>query len=947
MNASASSLAVPASNVTTSSNIVDAHTLTHPEVAGALLVSLDSGLSSADAAARLATHGPNRLAEAKRRPAFLRFVDQFREVLILILLGAAVVSYAVSRELKTPLVVLVVVLLNAVIGFVQEQRADASLNALKKMLASNTRVRRDGKVLSLPTGDLVPGDVVLVEAGDRVPADGRLALEVNFEVDESALTGESQPATKSTAAVARRDVALGDRTCMVYMNTTVTRGRAELIVTATGMSTEIGRIADLLRATETDLSPLQKQLEGLAHSLAKLSAVIVAAVVAIDLIRGESISNTLNTAVALAVATIPEGLPAVTAVTLAIGVANMARQNAIVKRLASVETLGCTSVICSDKTGTLTLNEMTARRLVSEGVERTVSGEGYSPIGEISGMAGDAPFALKNALVGMALCNDAVVHETDGEWRLVGDPTEGALVVLAMKGGVDVDATRDRLKRIAEVPFDSSLKFMATLHRIAITSGDDVVRIFVKGAPDVVLDRAASVIGAGGSAVPMQDARAELLAHNDRLASEGMRVIAVAQRDLTVDAWSEFAASGSSPVDLVRDLVVVALVGIVDPPRPEAKLAIAEAKGAGIAVKMITGDHASTARAIGGELGLIESGAGAQGSGAITGAELDRMSDDELDQRIDEVSVFARVAPEHKIRLVAALQRKDRIVAMTGDGVNDAPALKKSDIGVAMGITGTEVTKEAATMVLTDDNFATIVGAVKRGRAIYDNIVKFVRFQLSTTLGFALLFLSASIAGVAGGKPFAAIAVLWVNLIMDGPPAMALGLDKPDSDVMLRRPRPTSERILTRGRWVAVSFASVIMAAGTMLVLVIAPGEAVRAGTATVAGTMAFNTFVLFQFFNILNVRSDKFTVFRRQTLSNRHLWAALTAVVALQVGVTHWGPMQRLFETTSISLPQWGLCAAVASSVLWLEEMRKAVLRRKQQSAYTATTMTLPHLRK
>jgi len=342
-------------------------------------------------------------------------------------------------------------------------------------------------------------------------------------------------------------------------------------------------------------------------------------------------------------------------------------------------------------------------------------------------------------------------------------------------------------------------------------------------------------------------------------------------------------------------------------------------------VKMITGDHAATARAIGRELGLIE-GAGV----AVTGAELDTMTDDELDRRIDEVSVFARVAPEHKIRLVAALQRKSRIVAMTGDGVNDAPALKKSDIGVAMGITGTEVTKEAATMVLTDDNFATIVGAVKRGRAIYDNIVKFVRFQLSTTLGFALLFLAASITGIAGGKPFAAIAVLWVNLIMDGPPAMALGLDRPDSDVMQRSPRPTNERILTRARWVAVSFASLIMAAGTLLVLALAPGEAAKAGVATVAGTMAFNTFVLFQFFNILNVRNDTFTVFRRETFSNRLLWVALAAVVALQVAVTHWGPMQRLFDTTSISLSQWTLCLSVASSVLWLEEARKFTTRKK-----------------
>jgi Ca2+-transporting ATPase len=900
-----------------------AHARPFSEVAEEIQVDVSTGLSSNDASVRLESYGLNQLAEAKRRPALLRFLDQFRDVLILILLGAAVVSFVVSRELKTPLVVLVVVLLNSFIGFIQEQRADASLNALKKMLASNTRVRRDGKTLSVPSGEVVPGDVVLVEAGDRVPADGRIAVAVNLEIDESALTGESQPAAKSNDVVTRAEAALGDRICMAYMNTTVTRGRAELIVTSTGMSTEIGRIAGLLRATEIEQSPLQRQLEGLAHSLAKLSAVIVAAVVAIGLWRGDGISDILNLAVALAVATIPEGLPAVTAVTLAIGVATMAKQNAIVKRLSSVETLGCTSVICSDKTGTLTLNEMTARRLVSAGVELAVSGEGYSPIGEISGERSEAPFALENALIGMALCSDAVVHEVEGEWSLVGDPTEGALVVLAMKGGVDVLGARSSHPRVAEVPFDSSLKFMATFHRLATTSGNEVVRMFVKGAPDVILDRSSTVIGNGGAALAMVDARGDLLAHNDRLAGEGMRVIAIAQRDFPLDAWTEFESSGIPPVDLVGDLVLLSLVGIVDPPRPEAKLAIAEAKQAGIDVKMITGDHASTARAIGKELGLIEGSAT-----AVTGAELDTLSDDELDRRIDEVSVFARVAPEHKIRLVAALQRKNRVVAMTGDGVNDAPALKKSDIGVAMGITGTEVTKEAATMVLTDDNFTTIVGAVKRGRAIYDNIVKFVRFQLSTTLGFALLFLAASITGIADGKPFAAIAVLWVNLIMDGPPAMALGLDRPDFGVMQRRPRPMSERILTKSRWVAVSFASVIMAGGTLLVLAFAPGDAAKAGVATVAGTMAFNTFVLFQFFNILNVRNDRLTVFRRETLRNRNLWGALVAVISLQIGVTHWGPMQRLFDTTSISLVQWGVCALVASTVLWLEELRKFVVR-------------------
>ncbi|MGA1297600.1 MAG: cation-translocating P-type ATPase [Ilumatobacteraceae bacterium] len=902
------------------------HTASVDDVVASLSTDVMTGLSSGEVAERLTTYGPNRLAESKRRPAFLRFLDQFRDLLIMILLVAAVVSFAVSGELKTPVVVLLVVFLNALIGFVQENRAEASLEALKKMLTASSRVRRDGDVMEVATDDLVPGDIVLVEAGDRIPADGRLVLAANLEIEEAALTGESHPSEKSTLLVDRADAPLGDRSCIAYMNTTVTRGRGEFVVTSTGMNTEIGRIAGLLRETETEKTPLQKQLEGLAHSLAKLSGLIVAAVFAIGLLRGNSVSELLNLAVALAVATIPEGLPAVTAVTLAVGVSKMAKKNAIVKRLASVETLGCTSIICSDKTGTLTLNEMTARRLVVQNRDHAVTGEGYSPEGSIEKIPGDVPFTMDNALMGMALCNDAVIRYENGDWQLVGDPTEGALAVLATKGGLDVADLRVRYPRVAEVPFDSSTKVMATFHEVIGSSGERVVRMFVKGAPDVVLERATHAIGSDGESVPSSQLRTELLAHNDRMADEGLRVLAVAQRDIVLDAWNEFTDTGADPSILMSDLVLMALIGIVDPPRPEAQVAIAEARTAGITVKMITGDHAVTARAIGRELGL---GDGHGKVVAVTGNDLDQMTDDELASRIDEISVFARVAPEHKIRLVAALQRKGRIVAMTGDGVNDAPALKKADMGVAMGITGTEVTKEAATMVLTDDNFATIVGAVKRGRTIYDNIVKFVRFQLSTTLGFAMLFLAASIFDIAHGKPFAALAILWVNIIMDGPPAMALGLDKGDSDIMRRAPRPVSEKILTPKRWGAIVYSSVIMALGTLGVLIWAPGPEAEAGVATVAGTMAFNTFVLFQFFNILNARSDRNSVFRRHTLTNPQLWIALVAVIVLQVGVTHVGFMQRLFDTTSISSTQWLVSIAVASSVLWFEELRKAFVRR------------------
>ena len=910
----------------------DAHRLEGPAVAERLGVLPDRGLTSAEVTERFAQFGPNELAAATRTPAWRRLLAQFTDLLILILIAAAVVAFAVSGELKTPLVVLVVVVFNALIGFLQENRAEKSLEALKKMLVIQTRVRRNGELVNLPAGELLPGDVVMIEAGDRAPADGRLLFANSLEIEEAALTGESQPSTKTTDAIDRDELPIGDRTNMVYMNTTVTRGRGEFVVTATAMQTEIGRIAGMLRETETERTPLQKQLDGLAHSLAKLAAVIVIAVFVIGLLRGDSVSELLLTAVALAVASIPEGLPAVTAVTLAIGVSKMAQQNAIVKRLASVETLGCTSVICSDKTGTLTLNQMTAVELISQLRRHAVTGDGYAPVGTIEQVPGDERASLDAALMPMALCTDAAIRQADDRWELVGDPTEGALVVLAAKGGLSIDQVRAAHPRLGEVPFDSANKFMATIHEVVDGNGDRRVAVYVKGAPDVLLGRSSQVIGFDGAAEPITAHLAALHDHNDRLASSGLRVLAVAQRELSVEDWDEFLFDGGEPVDLVRDLTLVAMAGIVDPPRAEARAAIAEAHAAGIAVKMITGDHASTAAAIGRELGLT--------GHAVTGNDLDRMDDHELAERIDGITVFARVAPEHKIRLVAALQRKGNVVAMTGDGVNDAPALKKADMGIAMGINGTEVTKEAATMVLADDNFATIVGAVNRGRTIYDNIVKFVRFQLSTTLGFAALFLLAAIFDIANGKPFTAIAILWVNVIMDGPPAMALGLDRGGNDVMERTPRPLTEKILTPSRWTAVGFAAFVMAMGTLAILILAPGPEAEAGTATVAGTMAFNAFVLFQFFNILNARSDTQTAFSRFTLSNSMLWLSLAVVALLQVGVTHVGFMQRLFDTTSISLGQWLVCIAVASSVLWLEEIRKFIVRRRLTTSPALVTV-------
>lgn len=906
-------------------DLVETHIAPHALSAAEVLIAVrsdENGLNSDEVSSRLMTVGPNRLAEKEPVPAWKRFASQFTNMLTVILIVAAVVSLVVAKEIKTPIVVMTVVLINAIIGFVQENKAEASLNALKKMLASSARIRRNGALENVPTEQIVPGDIVLIEAGDRVPADGRLLTAVNLEIEEASLTGESQASTKSLDAVSV-DAPIGDRKCAVFMNTTVTRGRAEFVVTATGMRTEMGHIAGLLQETETDKTPLQKQLDKLAHSLAKLAGLIVAVVFIIGLLSGDEFQDLILTAVALAAAAIPEGLPAVTAVTLAIGTSRMAKQNAIVKRLASVETLGCTSVICSDKTGTLTLNQMTARELVYMNKAHHVTGEGYSPDGKIGAAQGDDPISLVTALYPMALCNDSVVRLTEeNDWELVGDPTEGALAVLAMKGGLQVAELREDRPRIAEVPFDSAHKFMATFHQIVTDEGHDIVRVFVKGAPDVLISRSTRAIDSTGTAAPIGQISSDLSAHNERLASQGLRVLAVAHRDFDLEAWSEI--SDEDPITLINDLTFLALVGIIDPPRPEARDAIAIAHQAGISVKMITGDHAITAAAIGHNLGLS--------GDSLTGADIERMSDEELDVALETTSVFARVSPSHKIRLVAALQRKGNVVAMTGDGVNDAPALKKADIGVAMGITGTEVTKEAATMVLTDDNFATIVGAVERGRVIYDNIVKFVRFQLSTTLGFAMVFLASSIFGIMERKPFTAIAILWVNIIMDGPPAMALGVDQGGSSVMTREPRPKNEPILTKQRWFTVGLSALVMAVATTLLFEFAPGDHKAATTASIAGTMGLNTFVLFQFFNILNVRSENRTIFSRLTFTNKYLWWSLASVLLLQIAVTHVGFMQRLFDTKSITIHQWMVCVAVASSVLWVEEIRKFIVRRRQK---------------
>jgi Ca2+-transporting ATPase len=875
------------------------HALDPMATAARFAVDPVQGLSEAEARARLARHGENRLAEKVPRSKWLLFADQFRSVLILVLIAAAGLAGAIG-DVKDAVVILAVVLINALLGFWQEHRAEATLAALKNMLTPLARVRRDGRVEEIPAVQLVPGDLVLLDAGDRVPADGRVLTAHNAEVAEAILTGESHAVAKIAAAVVAADSPLAERHNMAFMNTVVTRGRLELLVTATGTTTEMGRMAGMLEAADPGPTPLQVQLDALGKRLAWIAGTFIGAIFLLGLARDLPLAEIVLTSIALAVAAIPEGLPAVVTVTLALGMRRMAHNRAIVKKLAAVETLGCTTVICSDKTGTLTLNQMTARAVFFHGRRFAVSGEGYAGDGVITSEGGGTLPDLGPLLRAASLANDSRIR--DG--RLIGDPTEGALLALAAKGGFEPEALAERTPRIAEIPFDSANRFMATFHH-----DGEIVRLCVKGAPDALLQRSTGWLTADGVRLLDPAVREGFKVENEVMAVRALRVLAVAARDIPA---SRFDPAGDL-IQWVRELIIFGLVGIIDPPRPEARESIRLCQKAGIQVKMITGDHRLTAAAIARELGL-------EGE-SLTGAELDALPAAELSERIEKLAVFARVAPEHKVRIVQILKGRGHVVAMTGDGVNDAPALKHADIGVAMGITGTEVAKEAATLVLTDDNFATIVSAVREGRAVYDNIVKFVRFQLSTNMGAIQTVLGASLLGWP--TPFTAIQILWINTIMDGPPAMSLGVEPAHAGVMFDRPRAPNQHILTGARFTRLFVYGLTMAAGTLGLFHYAQPRG-----QTYALTLTFTTFVLFQFFNVFNARAEYGTAFNRAFFRNRWLWLSLGAVLALQALVVHWRPAQAVFGTTDLLPADWVLAALVASSVLMLDEARKLAVR-------------------
>ena len=802
------------------------YTLSPEDVGKQLQVDPAKGLSSDEAKSRLEKYGPNRLAEKKKKSGWQAFLEQYQDLMQFVLLGAAVVNQLATKQWGTTLVLVGLTVFNAILGMRGEAKAEASLAALASAMKSIARVRRNGQAVEIDAEELVPGDIVLMEAGNRVPADGRLFVTATCEIEEAALTGESVASPKDTETIAKADAPLGDRHCMAYMNTSVTRGRAEMIVTTTGMGTEMGNIADLLNKTEADKTPLQKQLDRLTVIIASLAGLAFVIMVILGLRNGQEFDTIFIAGVALAISAIPTGLPAVVTTMYSMGTRQLAAQGAIVKRLPSVETLGSVSAICSDKTGTLTLNKMTAREFTIPGQNRfMVTGEGYGTQGEyklasgIEGLqpwqkntltystegkllsAGGAKVDLEQILLPMALCADARLD--DG--ALIGDPTEGALIVLAEKGGISVDGARQMYPRVAEVPFDSDYKFMATFHNMTDEKGKKVVRAFVKGAPDVLIARGSYYWLPGEDKLPVTDENRKLaLDENERIAAAGERIMVVARKDFDPQTFDPKAKL----IDLMNDLTLLAMVGIVDPPRNEAKDAIAKCHSAGIQVRMITGDHAVTAAAIGRELGITGT--------ALTGAEFKALSDDELKRKLPEIGVVARVAPEDKIRLVTMLQELDNVVAMTGDGVNDAPALKKADIGVAMGITGTEVSKGAAVMILTDDNFATIVKAVEFGRAIYNNLFNFVRFQMESLVAFIVSYLLAAFFIVLGGTPFTAFVVLWINFLVQIPVALALGFDDPAPDLMEHKPRPLKQPILTIPQWVRIVFIGILMSIGTI-----------------------------------------------------------------------------------------------------------------------------------
>lgn len=943
------------------------------EVAKALDVDTNTGLSSAEAQRRLEKFGPNQLASAPPVPKWKKFLAQFQDPLVYLLLAATVISliaWFIERSHGTAgevlpfdaIVIILILIVNAVLGYIQEARAEQAVEALAQMTAPQTSVLRDGKIVHINTADVVPGDIVVLGEGDTVSADGRLFAAASLRIAEASLTGESVPVGKKPDTLDSAK-ALGDRTNMIFNGTSVTQGTGRAIVTGTGMNTQVGKIADMLSQTDDEDTPLQKEMTHVSKILGIAVCIIAAVVlVALFITQGfhkmpDDLIDSLLLAVSLAVAAVPEGLATILTVVLALGVQRMAKHNAIVKKLSSVETLGSASVICSDKTGTLTRNEMTVERIVTPSGEVQLTGTGYEPKGKMLGMGGDAieesapvnAEALRTIAVG-AFANDGDLRQNDaGQWEIVGDPTEVSLVVASRK--IKADRALGKLDRVAEVPFTSERKRMAVIGKDSSDNGN--LSVYAKGAPDVLLGYCTR-IAVGDAVRPMTEGdRQEILATVERLSGEAYRTLGEAYRPLGTTSLADIPgiktnAAGqvtdiSEQSDVIeRDLIWAGMVGIIDPPRTEVRDSVAEAHRAGIRTVMITGDHPLTAARIASDLGIIE-----KGGKALTGDQLDAMSDEAaFDKATSEVSVYARVAPEHKLKIVESLQRQGNIAAMTGDGVNDAPAVKSADIGVAMGITGTEVTKESAKMILADDNFSTIVAAVREGRVIFDNIRKFLRYLLSSNVGEVFtVFGGVMLAGVLGitqpgttgvAVPLLATQLLWINLLTDAAPALAMGVDPQTDDVMARSPRKLTDRVIDRDMWIDIAFIGIIMAAVTLIGM----DMHLEGGLFTdrsiggthefqmiEARTMGFTILVFAQLFNAIASRSARQSAFVG-LFSNKWLWGAIGLSVVLQLVVIYVPFLNSAFGTTPLGPWAWVECICLAAVVLIASEIYKAIMR-------------------
>ncbi len=876
------------------------------------LKSAPGGLSDSEAARRLQEYGPNELQAADRISPWAILLEQFKNVLIVILIFATALSFALGHVVEA--VAITIILLFAVLlGFIQEYRAERAIEALREMAAPTATALRAGVEREVPARELVPGDVVFLAAGDKVPSDVRLVESVNLQIEESALTGESVAVEKHTAALDVAEAALGDRKNMAYAGTVVAYGRGRAVTVATAMATEFGQIARMLQEVESDKTPLQQHLDKVGRTLARAAFVVVTVIVGLGLLRGQPFLDMLIFGVALAVAVVPEALPAVVTISLAIGVKRMVKRNALVRRLPAVETLGSTSIICSDKTGTLTKDEMTARRIYVAGQTCEVTGAGYEPEGvfTLEGSAVEPQGSLAELLRGGVLCSDARLvrdDEADGRWRIKGDPTEGALVVAAAKAGLD-KATLDReFPRAGEIPFSSETKRMTTLHETP-----EGLVAYSKGAPEFILDSCERQVAAGGEEEELTKVRrAEVLYAAHEMAREALRVLAVARKRT------------ASLADAESEMTFLGLVGMIDPPRPEARAAVQECKEAGVKVVMITGDHPLTARAVALELGILGQGR------LVSGAELEMMDDEEFAREVEGVEVYARVSPAHKLRVVTALKAKGHVAAMTGDGVNDAPALKKADIGIAMGITGTDVTKEAAAMTLTDDNFASIVAAVEEGRAIFSNIKKYLMYLLSSNIGEIGLMAGASLLGFP--LPLSAVQILYVNLATDGLPALALAVDPPESDLMRRPPRNARAGIFTR----PVVMLMLIGGLWSTLVNLGLFAWALKSGRSVQeAMTMTFVSLVLIQFFKAYNFRSDRHTVLRKpfanKWLNLAILWELLMLALIIYLPFLH-----RMFNTFALTLEDWLIVVSLAFTVSPVLELTKWAERRGWFGALT-----------